>query len=164
MAAAPWYPGTWDTAAVAFHESFWVATSAVAPVIALAAVVALPDASTMVDVTARSRRTIHPVDRVPFRFVFATRRTVVRLARWWSLLIWGTTIFNLIAQAGLLAVSLWALAYNQDVMPPLAGIALAAGGILLLALTATVASNFDRWAETPGTVGGPPVGTREDDI
>lgn len=31
--------------AVAFHESFWLATSAAAPVIALAAVVALPDLS-----------------------------------------------------------------------------------------------------------------------
>jgi uncharacterized membrane protein len=42
---------------------------------------------------------------------------------------------NVIVQAGLLAVSLAALAYDQDVVPPWVAIILAVVGILLLAWT-----------------------------
>lgn len=47
-----------DTAAVAFHENFWLATSAVAPVIALAAVVALPDATSLVGRAVHDREIV----------------------------------------------------------------------------------------------------------
>lgn len=37
----------WKTAGVSFHENFWLAASAAAPVITLAIVVAIPDAANM---------------------------------------------------------------------------------------------------------------------
>jgi hypothetical protein len=51
-----------ETATVASHESFWVATSAAAPVIALAAVVALPDLARSTSVSQRG----------PHRFLIVT--------------------------------------------------------------------------------------------
>jgi len=59
-----------------------------------------------------------------------------------SLLVWGTTLVNLVVQAGLLAVSLSALAYQQNVMPPWLAIFLAVGGILLLAWSTTTVIKF----------------------
>lgn len=44
-----------------------------------------------------------------------------------------TTLVNLIIQAALLAVSLSALAYDQDIMPLWLAVILATGGIVLLA-------------------------------
>ncbi len=128
---------------MAFHESFWVATSAVAPVIALAAVVALPDATSIVGRATHDRAIaeMRPSARDdPFAIA------VARATQRWSLLAWGITLVNLIIQAGLLTVSLWALAYNQDVMPPAPAIILAAGGILLLAWSTTVSAQ-QRWSQ-----------------
>jgi hypothetical protein len=45
----------------------------------------------------------------------------------------AATLANLIAQGALLVFSLWALAYNRDVMPPWVGILLAVLGVGLLA-------------------------------
>jgi hypothetical protein len=174
---------------VAFHESFWVATSAAAPVIVLAAVVALPESSTSFR-TVSALRFLASLDRT----MAATRRklaemggdtstmsltdmlkisteagedTSVSLAaeldemrrtlseppwdrlyalamvnRWLS-------FANVITQAGLLAVSLAALAYGRDVVPPLVAIILGVGGILLLAWTsvagATMRGQWENW-------------------
>lgn len=63
-------------------------------------------------------------------------------------LFWGATAGNLIVQAGLLAVSLSALAYRRDVMPAWVAIVLAVGGILLLAWSTGMAVQYRRrWAE-----------------
>jgi hypothetical protein len=45
--ARPWRRRAGRLAGVSFHESFWLATSAAAPVITLAIVVAIPDAANM---------------------------------------------------------------------------------------------------------------------
>jgi hypothetical protein len=78
---------------VSYHEAFWVVTGTAAPVIALAAVVALPDVATL--------RALGQV--------------------------------NVIVQAGLLGLSLSALATGGNVTPPWVASVLAVGGILLLA-------------------------------
>jgi len=136
---------------VAFYESFWVATSAAAPVIALAAVVALPDASTVRSVASRRyrRRRDQIGDRHPLEAIFeplpgARELSMLQARSAWSasLLVWGTTLVNLVVQAGLLAVSLSALAYQQNVMPPWLAIFLAVGGILLLAWSTTTVIKF----------------------
>jgi hypothetical protein len=133
-----------DTAAVAFHKSFWVATSAAAPVIALAAVVALPDASAMLDAASRQLRQTRRLTDDHAGFDFRARIILAILQASWLywFLVWGATVVNLIVQAGLLAVSLSALAFQQNVMPPWVAIALAVGGILLLAWSTTTVIKF----------------------
>jgi hypothetical protein len=130
---------------VAFHESFWVATSAAAPVIALAAVVALPDASTIAHIASgnwyRTRVRYRDTRRHPTAGV---EITAARLTRWQAWLTWWAIFVNLIVQAGLLAMSLSALAYNHDVMAPPAAIILAAGGILILAWSTMSAFNLGK--------------------
>jgi hypothetical protein len=43
---------------------------------------------------------------------------IARVVRWQSMLIWGLTLANVLAQAALLAVSLSALEYGHDPVPP----------------------------------------------
>ena len=52
---------------MAFHESFWIATSAAAPVIALAAVVALPDTAAVAQMGARRLR--EPIEGSRYDFI-----------------------------------------------------------------------------------------------
>jgi uncharacterized membrane protein YbhN (UPF0104 family) len=129
------HPGTCDTAAVAFHESFWVATSAAAPVIALAAIVALPDLSSTLAKTTQDVRTARDGRRPASGENPAADPEMAQARLEWrlSMLYWAITIVNLFAQAGLLAFSLWALADKQDLMPLGLAILLAVIGILLLA-------------------------------
>lgn len=159
--------------AVAFHESFWLATSAAAPVIALAAVVALPDLSaspravlvlraevalqraydeikrrTKVsgDTSALSADLLKSVTDGPRNSLaeelglsaeppWDRLRTLARLHQWLS-------FGNVITQAGLLAMSLAALAYARDVVPVWVAIILAVGGILLLAWTSVAGASI----------------------
>jgi hypothetical protein len=185
---------------VGFHESFWLAAGAAAPVITLAAVVALPDSSAALrgafalrwtaelrkqEAEARKReamlldalkaedeatrrlaelrkeasrssdpairslaephretdvpsldenliRAIRDVsDEVPAGRKKASAKGLYESA----MLILRISLGNVIIQAGLLAVSLAALAYHRDVVPPWMAIVLAVGGILLLAWT-----------------------------
>jgi hypothetical protein len=72
-----------------------------------------------------------------------------------TLMFWGTTVGNLIVQAGLLTVSLSALAYQRELIPAWVAIALAAGGILLLAWSTSMAVHYRRaWAESVAAVAG----------
>jgi hypothetical protein len=57
---------------------------------------------------------------------------LARGARRWSVMALVVTLVNLLAQAALLALSLWSLAYNQDVMPPPTAIILPVFGVLAL--------------------------------
>ena len=138
-------PQTCDTAPVTFlHESFWVATSAVAPVIALAAVVALPDVTLIGRATVlrdeiQRRRPSDQDQAVQTILVDAAQNT-----RKWAWAAWLTTLVNLIIQASLLVVSLGALALRQDVMAFWGAIVLATLGILLLACS-TLVSAQARW-------------------
>ena len=121
---------------MSYHESFWLATSAAAPVIALAAVVALPDASAAVyGAMDRVGVTSRPNLKDP-----VTLKEIRPNGLDWAERLWGkarvisiVSFFNVIIQAGLLAVSLSALASEQNVMPPWGAIIPAVGGILLLA-------------------------------
>jgi hypothetical protein len=128
----------------AFNESFWVATSAVAPVIALAGVVALPDVSLIGranNLRARIER-LRLSEKYPGQHAFLVG--VARDAAKWASFASLTALVNLIIQASLLAVSLSALAFKQDIMPFWLAIFLATGGILLLALS-TLISAEQRW-------------------
>jgi hypothetical protein len=134
---------------VAFHESFWIATSAAAPVIALAAVVGLPDTAAVAQLGIHRLR--EPLEG-PLLAAMpeALSRAQDRLV---TLLFWATTVGNLIVQAGLLAVSLSALAYQRELMPAWVAIALAVGGILLLAWSTSMAVHYRRaWAESVAAV------------
>jgi hypothetical protein len=129
---------------VAFqHESFWVATSAVAPVVALAAVVALPDATLIGranNVLQRLKEDQPPRDAELHNFLAGAARDM----RKWAGIAWLITLANLIIQAGLLVVSLCALALRQDVMSFWLAIGLATSGIVLLAVC-TMVSASQRW-------------------
>lgn len=128
-----------------FHESFWAATSAVAPVIALAAVVALPDAATLI---GRANSILQGTLRQSSN-EYAGQETFLamraRETRHWAWIAWLATLANMMIQAGLLTVSLCALAYRQDIVPLWLAIVLATGGILLLAWSTFVSANW-RWA------------------
>lgn len=128
---------------MAFHENFWVATSTVAPVIALATVVALPDGTLIgraqVVLDAVLKRPASPEDHVRDGLVRSAQD--IRKRAW---IAWLVTLGNLIIQAGLLAISLSALASRQDIVPLWVAICLATGGILLLALTGMLSVEL-RW-------------------
>jgi len=145
--------GGWETAAVSYQESFWLATSAAAPVIALAAVVAVPDATDVRDAalsafSRRAQRQAEHVQRLEQNFpaelvqrlgggVDPSVESAGRLWRTGAALRWAALI-NLLVQAGLLAVSLTALAIGGDVVPPWVAIVLAVSGVLILAWTVTM--------------------------
>ena len=131
---------------MSFHENFWLAASAAAPVITLAIVVAIPDAANMRFRAAGAMRAAEDQRRVsevsgphdrPDRdsardrageSLWATR-WAVQVTRWNVRLCYA----NLIAQAVLLAFSLAALAYGLDLVPPWLAIVVAVGGAGLLA-------------------------------
>jgi hypothetical protein len=135
-----------ETAVVPFHENFWLAASAAAPVITLAIVVVIPDAAGIRFRAARRERELLDLARTSFDTSkevpsgpdrAALRRQLMRLG--WAARATRRNVrlcyANLIAQAALLAVSLAALAYNRDFVPPWLAIIVAVGGVALLAWT-----------------------------
>ncbi len=173
----------WDTATVGFNESFWLATSAAAPVITLAAVVALPDsskasnavASLWVEAEVRNQgaelrarlaelneeaslsdvlKALHGSDaprrKTDVRAV-GPDGDVVRAKKLYRSAVLNQQISfgNVIIQAGLLAMSLAALAYHRDLVSPWVAIILAVGGILLLAWTLVTGAGIrDQWKKS----------------
>jgi len=146
--------------AVSFHENFWVVTGTAAPVIALAAVAALPDATKAV-VRAYERPFV-PLSTGELRMVTLSSgetalttdgKFVSQVLSAKAATIRTRTLINVIVQAGLLAVSLSALAAQRNVMPPWIAIVLATGGILLLAWTlwrgATLKKTMDKLDKEP---------------
>jgi hypothetical protein len=133
---------------VSFHESFWLAASAAAPVITLATVVAIPDvANTRFRAAgalwaADGQREIFEVsgrEGTPGYDTVRDRIDQSLTATRWAVEVTRRNVrlcyANLIAQAALLAVSLAALAYGRDLVPPWLAIVLAVGGVALLAWT-----------------------------
>jgi hypothetical protein len=121
---------------VSYHEAFWMVTGTAAPIIALAAVVALPEAAAVVPhAWARGREIVSTPPHLNWHVAMAGSYEAWR--RVWAAAqrVRTLTFLNVIVQAGLLAVSLSALAVSQNVMPPWVAIVLAVGGILLLAWT-----------------------------
>jgi hypothetical protein len=119
---------------VSYHEAFWLATAAAAPVIVLAVVVARPD----VDAAAYAalRRSVQP-DNVESgnsekRKIEEQRRGYATHLLLTAITFRSLSTLNVLMQAGLLAVSLSALATGRNIMPPWVAIVLAVAGILLL--------------------------------
>jgi len=164
-----------ETTGVASIDTFWLATAAAAPVIALAAVVVLPDTSGMYrddvqpvidewfDSPANFQAAMQAagasewvVEAVSAINLADAKEKVVRAKATRSLRVlvasirW-TAIGNVLLQAVLLALSLAALAYNVHVMPPWLAIVLPVGGIVLLAITVLQVSSYRRAAKAfPG--------------
>jgi hypothetical protein len=157
---------------MADYESFWLATAAAAPVIALAAVVALPDTSDVSPDVIQS--TLDEWFSSPERISSAAKEAgasdavvkimagidpaalkgvaqkVPALLRVVTVPIRWIAICNVILQAALLAVALGALAYNMSVIPRWVAIALTVGGILLLATTVSLSSEYLKEAKKFG--------------
>lgn len=139
------------TAVVSFHENFWLAASTSAPVITLAVVVVIPDAARirfraerreqeLLDLVASTAfaasEEVLPVPVTePEKAAFDQRLIrlggAVRVTRRNVRLCY----VNLFAQAALLCVSLAALAYSRDFVPPWLAIVVAVGGVGLLTWT-----------------------------
>lgn len=138
---------------MSYREAFWLAASAAAPVIALAAVVALPDArATEFQAVASSYDTFFDelfksgvLSKSGEEFLAwmkeENRRSRPALA---ATRIRQLVLSNVIIQAGLLAVSLSALATSRNLTPPWVVIALEVSGILLLSWTVTGGTTIRR--------------------
>jgi hypothetical protein len=122
---------------VSYHEAFWVATAAAAPVITVAIVVAMPDTSATVWAVQRSAEE-YKADVPPGpdedwdRGLRAMTGMLLNVT-----VVYIVEILNLLVQAGLLAVSLSALAAGRNVTPPWIAIVMAVVGTLLLAWSIT---------------------------
>lgn len=105
-----------------FHPEFFLATAASAPVIALAAVVALRDALAPVDTALALGRTT-PGARSVLRTALASLKVSYLCAT-----------YNLIAQTGVLAYSLYSLSARKDIGWHLAVVVAEAGGVPVLCI------------------------------
>jgi len=113
---------------VVFQPDFWVATSAAAPVIALAVVVTLPDLSDDLNEVAHSldqAQTERPATPSPAELQMLHRMLS-------GMVTFLAAMSNLLAQAALLVTSLLALADDDAVIAPWFAITLAVGGLMLL--------------------------------
>ena len=145
-----------ETASVSFHENSWLAASTAAPVITLAVVVVIPDTAGIRFQAERKKRAL--LDLVASTVSAASTETppvptadpdgptlewAVRVTRRNVRLCYA----NLMAQAALLAVSLAALAYSRDFVPPWLAIVVAVGGVGLLAWNLLRGAGIRYWVE-----------------
>jgi hypothetical protein len=133
-----------QTLAMPYHEAFWVATAAAAPVIALANVVAGPEIDGAVVTVFRHQRDLR------IRRWLPVKDPTLHSATFKLILIssaYTAFFLGLLMQAALLAVSLSALAAGQNVMPPWVAIVMAVAGILILAWVLTVTAGVRRELE-----------------
>ncbi len=123
---------------MSFHESFWVAAGAAAPVIALAVVVSLNDASqtqfAVGDATDRAFVVAHRDEKdVLYRSLDKRGRSLAALT--------AAQLVNLVLQAGLLAVSLVSLALHRNLIPAWICVVAPTAGVLLLAYAGLAVTN-----------------------
>jgi hypothetical protein len=130
----PWQV-TCETAAVSeYIKDFWLATAAAAPVIALAAVVVVPEGP---GVKSKIMRDLHDLEATdtgetdPEAKLLTGAMSLAASAMQILLL----TGFNVVVQALLLLASLSSLEAEGDQIPPWSAELLAVGGIFLLAGT-----------------------------
>lgn len=156
--------GCCQTADVAQYESFWLATAAAAPVIALAAVVALPD--TLGAYQEGFQRTVDEWFDTPAKLQTSMRdagapelyveamshidlatvkammtRANIPLRKIAAYIRW-IAVCNVMLQALLLASSLAALAYNVDWLSRWLAIVITVAGVVTLALTLSLVANY----------------------
>jgi hypothetical protein len=126
---------------VAFHQEFWVVTGTAAPIIAVAAVLSLTDATSAIVATrAKVARIIFdPREEFtkgdnPLSILYhgTNRRAAVGYA------MTGIQVINLGLQAWLLALSLLSIAYQVNESTIQLAITIPVLGVGLLALTGTV--------------------------
>jgi hypothetical protein len=141
---------------VSFHENFWLAASTAAPVITLAVVVVIPDmAGIRFHAERKKRALLELVDDTAS--VAAAETSPLPAANPhqptldWALKVTRRNVrlcyANLMAQAALLAVSLAALAYSRDFVPPWLAIIVAVGGVGLLAWNLLRGAGIRYWVE-----------------
>ena len=123
------------SAVTAYHEAFWVITGTAAPVIALAVVVATPDlfpAASEAAAQADADTGGHP--DYSSRTVRLTLRYANRLA-----FLYTVALLSLLSQILLLLAALLSVMNGRNAIPPVLGVWLAIGGLVLLCVTALVA-------------------------
>jgi hypothetical protein len=118
-----------------YHEAFWAVAGAAAPAIAIAAAVALPDTSQLVN----------EADERSFSLASDEKRSreALRLADR-AMFVGISTQLNILIQAAILVVSLASLARGQDVLDTGTVVVLAGIGILLVAFTVQMAGGIRR--------------------
>ena len=130
---------------MSYHEAFWLVTGTAAPVIALAAVVALPDASAFSDTAWQLTMRVPTYEPSSEQGKLKFEDIVPEWQRLLLSLISQVGSFgNVVLQAALLAVSLSALATGRDLIPVWLPIVAAVTGILLLTLTALTGLSIRR--------------------
>lgn len=136
-----------NTLNVKFHESLWVAISAAAPVIALAAVVLVPYWSVKANLAVDARV---EAERPGSNYSDYRQKRLAQLslaARY----VWSFSVVNICIQAFLLYMSLWSLEDQHNDLRPDMAIDLAVTGLVLLAISALNASRFQNgWREMHG--------------
>jgi hypothetical protein len=105
---------------VTYHESFWIAVAAAAPVIALAAVVAFTDTARIGGVGQ-----IRPADADP---------DLLKMVRWGIWGGYGAGLVNVLLQAATLLLALLSLAAGHDQAPLIVAEITAPLGIFLLVM------------------------------
>lgn len=128
-----------------YHETFWIAVTAAAPVIALAAIVAFSDSS-----ANASRMRQWQVDRPLWTFPDENRdlaRAKARTAAGLGQVVALLCVCNTVLQAVVLAFSLSGLASRVDEMPPEVAIAAEVAGLAALASGAVVAAACRSWVD-----------------
>jgi hypothetical protein len=129
---------------MAFHETFWAVTATAAPVLGLAAVlsagnlldfaIALSDMRS--DTTQPMALSPYGIHRIEFN---------QRLAIWFFL----AQLANILAQATLLAVSLWAIVSQANEGPPLLWLAVPVLGLVLLSTAGVLRFSVELWTHQP---------------
>jgi hypothetical protein len=109
--------------AVGYHEAFWLVVGAAAPVIALAAVVALPEITSVYDRILELYDAFLPRSR---------EQRLLRRLRWAMFFAWGSTISNVALQGLLLLFSLTSLVSTENGLPPITAVLIATFGIWIL--------------------------------
>ena len=111
------------TAPVAYHEAFWVASAAAAPVIALANVVTVSDAWGLARESVRTLVSVAEEIGQPSMVDGLIPRT--RTAE----ILYRVSLVNLVLQAAVLLASMISLADTGDHLPPMVVAAALAGGL-----------------------------------
>jgi hypothetical protein len=138
-----------------YHETFWVAVSAAAPVIALAAIVAYTDAN-RTGSSSRQWAVDHPPWTYPPHQRHAAGDKIVE-ARSLTLMVVLVCTLDTILQAVMLAFSLSSLASRVDEMPTAVAVAGEVAGIVGLAACAWMSMRSSSRADDFKALSVPPA-------
>ena len=117
---------------MAFHETFWAVSAGVAPVIALAAVVSAGQAARDRDRVIEANRTVAGFPAFGTKGNPVIRKAFIGFIE--LIVVVEVLLLNVALQAGLLAVSLFSIADQANVVLPLIAAWAAIGGIAVLTI------------------------------